>query len=174
MTTQSEYMEIADKISKMVNEKLTKQNAQDPEPQPTEQQLTTPETVDDALKDLIHMDKKEETANQDGGVSIEEVMENLTGGNANVNGEVPLKVVEKNVDEDLFEGGGINNEFENEEEEDYDTLDNENEKVIDYYEEFLKHAHDTTITGGVMYGGDDLNGSGKIKIISRFPYMIRY
>lgn len=64
-------------------------------------------TVDEMLTDLIHMDKP--SNNQEGGVMIEEVMTNLTGGDAqggkNKQTKDKVEFVIKPLDTNLLEGG---------------------------------------------------------------------
>lgn len=86
--------------------------------------------VGDLLTDLIHMNR-EGNENQEGGILIEEVMENLTGGNVSgkqenqSKGDEVMDVVYKNIDTNLLEGGNaevVNNEEQHEQE----ALDNNN------------------------------------------------
>ena len=239
------YMDMANKISNMLNEKISYD-----------------QSVDEVLTDLIKMDN----VGQDGGVLLDKIVDNLTGGG--VNNDMPSipQIQPKEINENYFEGGGVKTgedkeeteeesgedkkntgedkeeteeesgedkketeeesgedkketekesgedkketekesgedkknteedkkeETEEDEEEssssDYEEDENEtNEIKLNLYEEFLKHyedkepdispAYDDNIYDS-LFGGSSSSGNEtktKIKIITRFPYMIRY
>lgn len=189
---ESSYIDMANKISLMLNEKI---NEQINEPK---NNITT---VEDTLTELIHMD----TITQEGGIAIENLMDNMTGGNAKnnkknneTNNEEIFNVVKKTINDNYFEGGGKTNgeeESETDGEEESETdgenntrnngFDSEEESEdnsensyasIDYYAEFLKHYNDREFKDMQtnIDGGNNEEQNDKIKIISRFPYMVRY
>ena len=179
---------MANKISLMLNEKI---NEQINEPKDN---ITT---VEDTLTELIHMD----TITQEGGIAIENLMDNMTGGNAKNNkknnktdNEEIFNVVKKTINDNYFEGGGKDTKDSEEEESETDDENNtgsdndiysEDESdegmeggyaSVDYYAEFLQHYNDREFKNMQtnIAGGNNEEQNDKIKIISRFPYMVRY
>ena len=73
-------------------------------------------SVADVLTDLIHMDKDNTT--QEGGVAIDDVLQNLTGGDANAKNtnnkqhkeQDIVKIIPKELNVNLLEGGNNTNE----------------------------------------------------------------
>lgn len=186
--TELNYMEMANKISIMLENKLiSEDNKKEPEAK----------SVNDVLTDLIHMDNPAD-ANQAGGVAIETLVENMIGGNSkgnnpnlrmggnSPNSQVNNKqvnnsqeniefITNKPTNENLFEGGYLSNsETESDySESEYDYIDQLEQNNINIYEEFLKHINDKEIEQHVMTGGN-AEHKEKIQIISKFPYLLRY
>ena len=78
----------------------------------TNDEQTKNESVEDVLTKLIHMDKSKE--NQEGGIIVDDLVENLTGGNVKKeNKKEPKELVItsiKEFDENLLEGGNKDKE----------------------------------------------------------------
>ena len=174
--TEINYMEMANKISAMLENKLK-----------DEEKEIEAKSVDKVLTDLIHMDNTGDS-NQAGGVAIETLVENMTGGNSKniLGGEKKEKdirsptdsqtefITNKPTNENLFEGGYISNsESDYSSESEYDYMDQLEQNNINIYEEFLKHINDKEIEQHVMCGGNTEHRD-KIQVISKFPYLLRY
>lgn len=184
---ESSYIDMANKISLMLNNKIN-------------EQINEPKdniaTVEETLTELIHMD----TTTQEGGIAIENLMDNMTGGNAKnnnknneTNNEEIFNVVKKTINDNYFEGGGKDSKDSEEESETDDENNTENDNdfyseeesednsengyaSVDYYAEFLQHYNDREFKDMQtnIAGGNSEEQNDKIKIISRFPYMVRY
>lgn len=188
---ESSYIDMANKISLMLNEKIN-------------EQINEPKdniaTVEETLTELIHMD----TTTQEGGIAIENLMDNMTGGNAKnnkknnkidneTNNEEIFNVVKKTINDNYFEGGGKDTRDSEEESETDDESNTGNDNdfyseeesednsengyaSVDYYAEFLQHYNDREFKDMQtnIAGGNSEEQNDKIKIISRFPYMVRY
>lgn len=184
--SESSYIDMANKIAMMLNNKIDETT--------TKEEIAN---VSDTLTELIHMENVEQNT-QEGGMTIETLMDNMTGGNNNATStkETIYNITSKNINDNYFEGGGKTESGENSEEEDFNNIgedDNEEESEedfndseddgldqsyssVNFYEEFLKHYNDREINN--MYENVNMTGGNKqedkIKIISRFPYMVRY
>ena len=188
--SESSYIDMANKIALMLNNKIDETT--------TKEEIAN---VTDTLTELIHMENVEQNT-QEGGMTIETLMDNMTGGNNNANStkETIYNITSKNINDNYFEGGTIGNNGENSEEgneeEDFNNIGedaNEEESEedfndseddgpdqsyssVNFYEEFLKHYNDREINN--MYENVNMSGGNKqedkIKNISRFPYMVRY
>lgn len=226
-------MDMANKISIMLNEQLEINNSTDKK---DEANRGENETVEEVLTDLIKMDK------QDGGIMIDELLKNMTGGNTAQTGKNKkdeeknqdqiIDIQPKEINENYFEGGNAaetdsrtttrrdkeepdgadekdedekdnnphtetktekkdedddetNNpqtetqqnklyDDENEEEDDEDEDDEEDygADTIDLFKDFLKHYDEKEIKNEYMLGGNEQLTN--VKIISHFPYMLRY
>ena len=187
--SESSYIDMANKIAMMLNNKIDETT--------TKEEIAN---VTDTLTELIHMENVEQNT-QEGGMTIETLMDNMTGGNNNATStkETIYNITSKNINDNYFEGGTIENEEqkseENSEEEDFNNIGEDSEEEseddfnnseddgldqsyssVNFYEEFLKHYNDREINN--MYENVNMSGGNKqedkIKIISRFPYMVRY
>ena len=210
MTTENNYMDMANKIFMMLDgyyydavnnnkqEHDMKNNNEQEPPLGSSVSETTiknneSETVEQVLTDLIKMDN----TGQDGGIMIDDLMDNMTGGDAKgkttdktTKQQDIISIQPKEINENYFEGGNADNFINNDLTDDENTADNltddeltddydeeytmnDNEQVNNIYDDFLKHYTETT-TDYNMFGGNNEPEPTKIKIISRFPYMIRY
>lgn len=183
--SESSYIDMANKIALMLNNKIDETT--------TNEEIAN---VTDTLTELIHMENVEHNT-QEGGMTIETLMDNMTGGNNNATSlketkETIYNITSKNINDNYFEGGGkVGNEeedFSNSEEDSEEYLNNSDSEEedddgpetsyssVNFYEEFLKHYNDREINN--MYENVNMTGGNKqedkIKIISRFPYMVRY
>lgn len=174
--SETSYIDMANKIALMLNNKIDETT--------TKEEIAN---VTDTLTELIHMENVEQNT-QEGGMTIETLMDNMTGGNNNATStkETIYNITSKNINDNYFEGGGGgktgSGEDSGEDSEEVDSADEEEEDIgqsyssVNFYEEFLKHYNDREINN--MYENVNMSGGNKqedkIKIISRFPYMVRY
>ena len=97
----------------------------------TNDEQTKNESVEDVLTKLIHMDKTKE--NQEGGIIVDDLVENLTGGNVKKEDKKetknPIISSIKEIDENLLEGGSKKTSTDGNENKDGDASTNTNGKT---------------------------------------------
>ncbi len=141
-----DYMNVANNISNYLDGYLSfvknSVNNKDQELKDSSKQINT---VEEVLSDLIKMDKEEQ---QDGGKCIDDIVDNLTGGNANkktnkdnettdiINNVSSTQYAIKELDPNLMEGGNNEDEQQQETKEDniIDTT-NTDPKIINNVDE---------------------------------------
>lgn len=113
------------------------------------------ESVEDVLTKLIHMDKSKEK--QEGGIIVDDLIENLTGGNVKKENKKESKELVitsiKELDENLLEGGGKDKEKSKDKIKDTNNENNKNNSINNIEE--TEATKDNVLNAGPSSGSSD-------------------
>ena len=127
---------------------------------------------------IITESNKNTSKNTVGGISIDEIEENLTGGSLEKSDKKPKDIsviVPKEINENLLEGGDVEEDTEDSESYEEESVEEEDAKPVNdmdiIYRDFVEKWKNKNIEESPKLAGG--NKEESIEIITMFPYLIR-
>lgn len=131
-----------------------------------------------STNNIITESNKNTSKNTVGGISIDEIEENLTGGSLEKSDKKPKDIsviVPKEINENLLEGGDVEEDTEDSESYEEESVEEEDAKPVNdmdiIYRDFVEKWKNKNIEESPKLAGG--NKEESIEIITMFPYLIR-